>query len=241
MSSFAKSRFILFSTTLVLGLLLAGSATGQGVSIVNIDPATQYDFNEIHGNGMVGWNFYVTQPITITQVGWYDDAQNGLTRDFQIGLWQDLSRSSGDGGFFGTNPNSLIGDPIDGLTIPGGTGASLNGAWRVVDLVAPLTLIPGSYQLGGLDTASTSDPIRYQLAGMNPPIPGVTIGCFFYAGSGFTPTTTLGLTHEYYVASGLELGPMLFTSVPEPVSGILIVVGALVLFCHRPRMHRRIT
>jgi hypothetical protein len=38
-------------------LFSAVGAAGQNVPIVSVNPATQYTFNEQHGNGMVGWVF----------------------------------------------------------------------------------------------------------------------------------------------------------------------------------------
>ena len=212
------------TVTIVLRLFFSGTAVGQGTfaPIVSVNPATQYSFNEEHGNGMVGWVFNLQQAVTVTQVGWYDHGQDGLSRSFQIGLWQDLTGSPDSilvyCNFQTTNPYSIIGDPVNGITIPAGTTASLNGAYRVVNLPTPLTLPPGNYELGGLDTASTTDPIRYLLGQYQSPVAGMTQGPFFYADMG-QPTTALRTTQYLYLANGLELGPMLFTAVPGISTG----------------------
>ena len=176
-----------FTVALFLGLVFVKPVAGQTVPIVSMNPVTQYQFNEAHGNGMVGWVFGLQQTITVNQVGWYDDGQDGLSRPFQVGLWQDLGATDPHNGFQGTNSNSIIGDPANGITIPDGTSASLNGAYRVVNLASPLTLAPGVYELAGLDTVSTTDPIHwmgndYQAYA----IPGLTQGTFFWAWGGLT-------------------------------------------------------
>jgi hypothetical protein len=101
------------------------------------------------------------------------------------------------------------------VTIPAGTTASLNGGYRVVNLPSPIALVPGNYELGGLDTFSTTDPIRYLVGQYGSPVVGMTQGPFFYAGMG-PPTTILGITDYLYLLDGLELGPMLFIAVPKP-------------------------
>ncbi len=230
----SRSNFTSLSAAVFFGLSFAGTAVGQGqfAPIISVDPATQYSFNETHGNGMVGWVFNLQQPVTVNQVGWYDDGQDGLSRGFQIGLWQDLTGTADSilvyCHFQASSPYSIIGDPIHGITIPAGTTASLNGAYRVVNLPSPMNLAPGNYELGGLDTASTTDPIRYLLGQYQSPVAEMTQGPFFYADPVFQ-NTTFGSTEWLYLANGLELGPMLFTAVPEPNTLGLLIMGGLFL------------
>ncbi|HVM60717.1 MAG TPA: PEP-CTERM sorting domain-containing protein [Verrucomicrobiae bacterium] len=229
-----------FGVAFFLGTVFVKTVAGQTVPIVSMNPITQYAFNEQHGDGMVGWIFNLQRTITIDQVGWYDDGQDGLSRAFQVGLWQDLNGTNTDNGFQGTDPNSIIGDPVNGLTIPRGTSASLNGAYRVVNLSSPLTLAPGNYELGGLDTAGATDPIRFMGNYYQPYcIAGMSEGPFFCAWGGPDTTTHLQVTHDVYLADGLELGPMLFATVPEPSALALAGLGAVALLAslqHRRRL-----
>jgi hypothetical protein len=119
-SSFIKNLFAVWFA--VLSLAYTGM-TYADVPLVNIDPSTyvpSFGFNEAHGDGMVGWTFTLLQPTTITQVGWYDDGADGLSRSFQIGLWPSSALSL-------SMPNSaqLLGAPNSGITVPGGTSATL--------------------------------------------------------------------------------------------------------------------
>jgi hypothetical protein len=217
----------------LLGLSLSASSDGASpAAIVNINPSTDVPkpfpgFDEAHGDGMVGWNFQLLVPFTITQVGWYDQDADGLSRAFQVGLWQT---DPGLPPFWGWDGSSLIGDPVNGLIIPARTNAALVGVWRVVDLTEPLTLQPGFYQLGGLDRRGTGDVIKYVDAGpprfsvLTPPGSALAIETFFY---GPIPgnQTNFGPTTSSYAAWGLELGPMLFgaKSAPPPTGSELSI------------------
>jgi hypothetical protein len=192
--------------------------------------------SEAHGNGMVGWTFYVSNPVTVTQIGWHDRGGDGLSRPYQVGLWQATS-----GGFAaGSSVVELLGTAGAGLTIPGGTTAMLNGYFRVVNLAVPIELQPGSYQIAGLDTASTTDPITYMWDGGHGiyNTPDVSVGAFFYGdmtGSGYPPMPS-GFTwvdsSHFYLASGLEMGPMLFV-VPEASTPILMMLGLAMVLSRR--------
>lgn len=233
----AKSIALLVAVLSVFRSLPAGAAS----PIVSI-PQAAWDFygaglgSEIHGDGMVGWTFHVSNPVTVTQVGWHDRGGDGLSRGFQVGLWQAIS------GGFSTSSSvvELLGTGGAGLVIPGGTAAILNGYFRVVDLAVPIVLQPGTYQIAGLDTATTPDPITYMWDGgigiYN--TPDVSVGAFFYGnmtGSGYPPMPS-GFTwvdnSHFYLASGLEMGPMLFV-VPEPSSPILIMFGLAMVLSRR--------
>jgi len=236
------------STTLVSGLhspaaiAVGGNSPSPnlppGLPIVNISPGTQvsshpgpgqyWGFNEGHGDGMVGWSFSLLQPVTVTQVGWYDDGQDGLSRDFQVGLWAGFDKNS---------------PQLIGIEIPAGPDTELIGSWRVIDLPEPLELQPGSYVLGGLDTATTPDTIVYALktSDMDSTLAGsrLNIGPFFYGGMDNSGQTGLHQPEDYYLANGLEMGPMLFISAPEPSTFLLVGVGAVMMLTHRQQGRRK--
>ena len=219
--------------------VLAGTIPSEGpkacaaVPMVSINPTTDlpnpfWGFDEQHGDGMLGWTFQLLVPFTVTQVGWYDkNAAAGLSREFQVGLWAGWGSDADAGTPQGLGSTSLIGDTNNGLIIPAGTSASLLGTWRVVDLAEPLLLQPGFYELGGLDTSTTTDVIEYVSAGdpgyapLTPPGSPIVIGAFFYTFPG--DRTTFGPTTEFYLWWGLELGPMLFgTNAPPQGAGLSI-------------------
>jgi len=85
-----------------------------------------------------------------------------------------------------------------------------------------------------LDTAISTDAIQYVLSDMvvyKSSNPSLTIGAFFYAAGPWNDTvTSLQATDNssFYLANGLELGPMLFVqSVPEPSVVSLTFIGAI--------------
>lgn len=202
------------------GLQTAGAAT----SLFDV-PSAYWDFfgGEAHGNGMIGYTFMVMKSVTVTQVGWYDAQANGLSRAFQVGLWRDLT-----GGNFspGSSTSQLLGSSSTGISIPGGTNAVLNGVWRVVELESPLVLEPGSYQIGGLDTANTIDQITYvYVVGDMLSNNNAWVGQFFYSGTtSSAPGFHVTDSNHFYLAGGVELGPMLFI-VPEPSALFLSAIG----------------
>jgi hypothetical protein len=224
-----------FAMAVVMGY--AASASAQSTPIVNFNPAAAM-FEEAHGNGMVGWVFEVHSTIRINQVGWYDDGLDGLSRPFQVGLWRD---SSGSNFSASSNPTPLLG--ANGITIAGGTSAPLNGIYRVVNLPGPIDLVPGQYQLAGLDTAATTDAIKFQAIypwAPDYPDPRRSIGQFFWA-HGFDPNTSFHATRNdyFYLAWGLEVGPMVF-EVPEPSAGAVLAVACLYAATRRPTRKRRV-
>lgn len=226
------------SLAIFIGLVSTRPAFCNSYPLINVDPSAemgpnQYpgSFDEAHGDGMIGWTFHLEQSVTITQIGWYDQGADGLSRAFQVGLWQDLT-----GGYF-SSPDStqLLGDPNSGITIPAGTSASLNGVWRVIDLPDPLNLPPGDYEISGLDTATTPDVIRYLIARPSSN-PQVTIRQFFYPYFLTQPGFRLTYNSDFYLLDGgLELGPMLFSNVPEPSGLALGSLSTLALLL----FHRR--
>jgi hypothetical protein len=219
----------LFCAGCTATLLAVSFARAESIPIVNIDPSQITSAfptppgkiqggSENHYNGVVGWRFTLLQPVTVTQVGWYDDGLDGLSRDFQVGLW-------GPGG-------QRLGDPTSGITIPGGTVAALNGVWRVIDLPSPLDLQAGSYAIAGLDTASTPDVIKATNAiNLDPLVTGgrLKFEDIFHDGSignpGFhAPTSS-------FLVPGVEFGPTLFISVPEPSMLFLTLAAFAMLAC----------
>jgi hypothetical protein len=217
MTTFAKHSAIRISAAL-LPIFMIPTLLGASVRILNLDPMTQVvngvpgpgqysGFNETHGNGMVGWTFTLQQSVTVTRVAWYDEDQNGLSHQFEVGLWH--------------GSNQLLGDQESGLFIPAGTAAALDGRWRVVDLPNPVELQPGDYVLGGLDSSTSTDVIKYAhllpTDVSDPALTGsrLTVGEFFYA-SIPQPQTGFDQPSNFALLTGLELGPMLYINVPEP-------------------------
>ncbi|MCW1886928.1 hypothetical protein OKA04_19465 [Luteolibacter flavescens] len=196
--------------------LLAMRPATAAVTLFNV-PSHTTSF-EAHGDGMVGFTFQVLTTVTVTSVGWYDHDADGLSQAYQVGLW-----SSSTGFQPGQPVEALLG--TSGVTIP--AAGTLEGSWRVLELSTALVLQPGvSYQLAGLDSAASTDPIRYisQVADEYSN-EFTSVGQFFYHATGTPSEFGVTTNDRFYLASGFQLGPMLFTNVPEPSSCALAAIG----------------
>jgi hypothetical protein len=229
-------RQLAFSS--IIGVVLFQGVSAAPVPLVpHIDPRTYYAFNEPHFNGTWGWTFFVNSPITVTHVAWFDQNSDGLSHSHRIGLWKDLSGRTA-WPFVKTEPFGqnlvdvvqLLGSfpPIvtEGIEIPAGTSAELDGAWRKVPLPrGPLVLERGGYALGGLDNINSQDAIRY--VGPFSPAPGrvpIEVGA-----PGFSELSDFSAPSNFFLVQGMELGPMLFIAeVPEP-NGCILAAGAIVI------------
>ena len=95
----------------------------------------------VHGSGVcgtnqnqtIGWAFDVLTPITVTRMTWFDDLQDGLDVQHEVGIWDP-------GGNLISSTNVII---------PAGAAAPLDGIWRTVD-IQPTPLPAGTgYIVGG--------------------------------------------------------------------------------------------
>jgi len=199
------------------------------VPLVGIDPGAVYSisFDEPNTDGMWGWTFYVHSPVVVTHVAWYDEGGDGLSHSHRIGLWKDLSGSVNWPFVSATQNEQILKTGVnDSVVVPAGDGAELvNGLWRRRALPnGPIVLSPGGYALGGLDSATSADAIRYHLAWVPsgvqfPTDPRIEIGAPSYSGSsGFQ------FPGFHILVDGVELGPMLFVQ-PIPESATLTLAG----------------
>src|SRR5688572_18221092 len=157
----------------------------------NYDPGNHTPFNP--DGRTYGWRFSVNEsPISITQLGLFDAAQNGLTDAHRVGIWDS-------GG-------NLIVDTI----IPAGSSASLNGNFRFVP-VTPTTLNANStYSIGvlfssGNDMAIASSAVAPTYASE-----------ITYLGGAYSEIGTFNPPVNPYGSHGIFGANVEFTQVPEP-------------------------
>jgi PEP-CTERM motif-containing protein len=108
----------------------------------------------------------------------------------------------------------------------------------VIDLPTPLDLQPGDYVLGGLDSATTPDVIKYALMDGHESDPSLTGSRLTISAPFEAPGETPGFHRPnlFILVHGLELGPMLFTNVPEPSTLVMLGLGVIILLLAiRPR------
>jgi hypothetical protein len=215
------------------------AAAAASVLAVDINPTTQigepappggfygWDDGTLITNGMYGWTFQLTAAATVTGLAWYDQNPAGLSHAHEVGIWGSLGA---------TNDGFLL-----SLTIPAGTNASLfNGAWREVDLAAPVTLVAGYYTLAGTYYSENPDVVKYVFLwfgnyGM-PIDPRIVVPSPAFTDSGslfghYDPNAPLFRCPDDGVLNeGFEFGPNLLLLPPVPsvqvsASGSQIVVS----------------
>ena len=133
----------------LLALAQPMAAAAASVLAVDINPTTQvpdkntdptppggfdgWDESILITNGMYGWTFRLTAPVTVTGLAWYDQNPAGLSHAHEVGIW---------GCPLGVTkaPKLLL-----SLTIPAGTNAILfNGALERSGSRCPGHLVAGS-------------------------------------------------------------------------------------------------
>jgi hypothetical protein len=130
LNSKSKNLFmvIYFTFLMFIGHIAYGDTAGM--QNVTGGWGTRINENWTTGGITYGFGFVVKSTITITSLGIYDFNGDGLYNSHDIGLW-DI------GGTF-----------LGSVTIPDGTGATLEQGFRYVTLTTPITLDPGTYAVG---------------------------------------------------------------------------------------------
>jgi VPDSG-CTERM motif len=92
------------------------------------------------GDLTVGWAFTLSSSVLVTQLGLWDQDNDGLNASHGVTIW------------------TSAGTPVATTTIPSGTGATLTDGFRYVS-IAPFLLPAGSYTIGGFYSADPTDLI----------------------------------------------------------------------------------
>ena len=158
-----------------------------------------------------GWQFRVTNPITISALGLWDEGSLPLEISHQVGLWT-------------LGETLLATATVDNTSTPV-TSASPDGRWLFTD-ITPIALAPGDYVLG----AVWGDPIiGADFFRVNTTAP-VTSGVTFSGSRGKTLLASPILVFPDQGPGGNgTFGPnAAFNVVPEPNSALLLLSGVVI-------------
>ena len=101
-----------------------------------------------------GYTFTLSSPVLVTQLGLWDQGNDGLNASHVVSIWTSTGTQEAQ------------------VTIPSGTGATLTNGFRYVSI--PSVLLPaGSYTIGGFYSRNT-DNFAY-FASTITPASGVTL------------------------------------------------------------------
>jgi hypothetical protein len=154
-----------------------------------------------------GWQFQVTNSITISALGLWDEGSRPLAISHQVGLW--------------TLGGTLLATAsVSNASTPAGS-ASPGGRW-LFTAIAPLALTPGDYVLGAVwgDPVTGADPFRIDT---DTPL---TSGIAFSGGRSQTLLANSVLVFPSGGPGGNGVfGPNAAVDIPEPGSALLLLTG----------------
>ncbi|MEX2186008.1 MAG: Ig-like domain-containing protein [Pirellulales bacterium] len=118
----------------------------------------------------LGWEFNVTTPITVASVGWFDSGA-GLSVSHPVGIYTNT-------GALLASATVVAGDPLVSSVSP-----QPGAGFRYHALASPLTLGIGTYRIGGLNPAGSTDK-DYDFVQSVTTIPQVSFVHSYYRSSG---------------------------------------------------------
>ncbi len=143
------NKLLKFGNILSLSLLLCAAAAtpclADGLAAAPVGGAAGFDPNPF----MLGWQFSVSTPVTVTGLAWLDATGGGLVESHMVGIFDSASGKT------------LVSAPI-----PSGTSVKYLNGFRVVPV--NYTLAPGVYVVEGL-RASNADAALVRASGVTTP------------------------------------------------------------------------
>jgi hypothetical protein len=195
------------ATALAAVVLCVFAAVGRADTIA----FTKYGGAGAKVSGDWGWEFSITSPISVTELGLLDSSGSGLSASHEIGIWSSGGTLEGSG------------------TVASGTTDPITGGFRYTTLSQPIILQAGTYTIAAL--YASDDALSYLDYG------SVASG-LTYLGSErnssattFTMPTTFGSTGSQYSYFGpnFEFSTTIPATTAEPASLLTMGTGMLSL------------
>ena len=164
------TRFVWIGSQVVLGTLLGlaivvGSAAAAPNEAINFDGTVATNDGPFAGY-MLGWEFDVTAAISVVNLGWFDDG-SGLSVSHPIGIFNTSGALLG-------SAEVAAGDPLVSSVAP-----QPGAGFRYHALDSPFELPVGTYRIGGLNPAGSTDK-NYDYVGSLSSAPGVSYVHSYY-------------------------------------------------------------
>jgi hypothetical protein len=210
---------LLFSICL---LVAAGGSLQAGTLALDVPAGTFSGSQAYFLQIMIGWSFDVSSPITVTDLGIWDDGSAPLVESHQVGLWANggalLAQTTV------TNANSTPVPSID----------SAHGQWLFVP-ISSVVLDPGTYVLGEMASSRSGDAERqfYESVITAPQI-SYSQARIDYSGTFIRPDAHISSREDGIFGPNLQFTAE--ATVPEPATALPLLAAIAALWAARRRM-----
>jgi hypothetical protein len=197
--------WICWMAAVAMGCIVSPAFADQ---IAVVDETGGVIVTEIITSAARGWGFELSQPVTLTALGVWDDGGDGLTSAHTVDLW--------NGG-----ATLLSSARINAGTVAAAAGGVVQGGVFRYEPITPIVLAAGTQYIVAMSTAHSDGDHFINFGGTTTTDPLVTINEFRLANlGGFAfPDRTFGGTSGYF-------GPNFeFTAIAEPGSFALLGIA----------------
>jgi hypothetical protein len=132
------SRPFPLAPTLVAAALIACCPLQTRADTIALSVTGSVVFFHSGADRTEGWAFVLSSPVLVTQLGLFDNNNDGLADSHVVNIWTSTGTLEAQG------------------TIPSGTGTTLTDGFRYVSIV-PVLLPAGFYTIGGFYSGDSSD------------------------------------------------------------------------------------
>ena len=205
----------LFALAVASTFAVAGGAPAAVIPHTAIVSFSGGAWTTVPGSDTIGWEFQVTEPISVTQLGFVDQGADGLAAAHPVGLFQP------------TGP--ITGNLLASVTID--NDDPLTGTTRYESLASPVALTPGvTYVIGAYVSPTNTDNWLSSPSSVSRD-PIIRYGGAHFGGS------SSGLSYPYSLnaTNSGRYGPNFQFVVPEPAGLGLMLLGCSTIGAIRRR------